>query len=472
MKISYQELIFLLLCISTYVTADGTDNSTMSSYDAITAATLSQMTEEYNDNPDNKEATISISKAALSLQKSMLEDSEDQDGSDRETGSDDESLVEEVYDQKLDKLDYILNSQEQDETEVESMQNNLIENDDNTDNQDENESNTVIVEDTKDDIMNSKFDHNSNDEIEISDSQDEDELNTIRLKEREDKETVDSFLGMRAMPDNATFWELFKAQINADFAPFLIIIPKPVKKIISKNFMILGKKIQIAIQGPLTPFVVVASKLLKLLGNGVIYIGDDIVKFSAFLSSFDDSELRQKSRLESQQIAGQIMSNDDSLQNNEDETEIVVSIDGGDRELANRNIEGRSITSDSDSDSAPILVAEDGQYEIGGNQVIELKATIRNLLHERNLNVDEKVVDRAVDLVQIHLNNDKFDLDKALDDLFREGEQTSDSGDEIEDKVDSKDEIEVEKDRIEVEKDEIVVEEDEIQVEEIEEIEL
>jgi hypothetical protein len=174
------------------------------------------------------------------------------------------------------------------------------------------------------------------------------------------------------MPDNATFWELFKAQINADFAPFLIIIPKPIKKMISKNAMILGKKIQVAIQGPLTPFVVVASKLLKLLGNGVIYIGGDIVKFSALLASFDDSELRQKLRLDSQQIAGQILTNEDSLQNNEDKTEIVDNVDEGDGRLDDRiieddiegtNIEDRNITDNSGTD--PIIVAEGGQYEMG-----------------------------------------------------------------------------------------------------------
>jgi hypothetical protein len=267
----------------------------------------------------------------------------------------------------VDKLDNEMNNQEQNEIEVEDDDNSIdvdsamisdidsdsSNNGNNSEFQDD-ESNTLIIEDTEDDmeILHSNSDMTNDD----TDSRD----NADRIKEREDKETVDQFLGIRAMPDNATFFELFKAQIQADFAPFLIIIPKPIKKLISKNAKILGKKIRVAIQGPLTPFVIVASKLLKLLGNGIIYIGDDIVKLSSFLSTFDDSELRQKLRSE-KQMGSQIMLRDESLQNNLEE--IVDVIDMDDRELVDNTEDRDIIDSNSDSvgdrDSYSSLIEED-----------------------------------------------------------------------------------------------------------------
>lgn len=414
MKISYQFIFLLLGTSSTYIAAlqnNGTDNS-MSGHDAITAATLLQMTEEFNNEYGNKEATLSVSKAALNYQKGNLEDSmivETLDDSDRETDSDDGSSVKKESVQVVDKLDNEMNNQEQNQIEVEDDDDNSIDvdsamiSDIDSDsrynvinsNFEIDESNTSIVKDTEDDmeILHSNFDTTNDD---INDTRD----NADRIKEREDKETVDRFLGIRAMPDNATFFELFKAQIQADFAPFLILIPKPIKKLISKNAKILGKKIQIAVQGPLTPFVIVTSKLLKLLGNGIIYIGDDIVKLSSFLSTFDDSELRQKLRLESKQMGSQIMLNDECLQSNEEEVVNIIDID--DRELVD-NIEDRDIidnNSDSDSVSYSGLIEGDSMPKDSSND--ELHSVIEdntNIRREQNFrdNRDDDGVERSAD---------------------------------------------------------------------------
>ena len=104
------------------------------------------------------------------------------------------------------------------------------------------------------------------------------------LAENEDKKIIEGvLLGMRALPDNATFWELFKAQIQADFAPILIIIPRPIKKLIASSSIKLAHRLKAVIGGPITPMIVVAGRILGIIGNSVVYIGEDVVKISQFL---------------------------------------------------------------------------------------------------------------------------------------------------------------------------------------------
>lgn len=309
MKVGYQFITPLILgVLSTFINA--TDNSTISNYNEISAATLAQMTEEYNSDFDNKEAILIVSKAALSTnstnQKGTLESTaivESKDDYDKEIHSGDDS-----------KMDESLDNEKQNKIEVELVRTDLIEED--------GDDQLVNVDDIV--ILNSDSDSSS--DSNIIDNRDEDELNKVMIKNAEDQRKIENtILGMRAMPDNATFWELFKAQIQADFAPFLIIIPRPIKKLIQKNALIVGKKLQIAIQGPLTPFVVVTGKIFKLLGNSIVYVGEDVIKFASFLSSFDDTEFRQKLRQESQETVIQSTSTDDELLNEPNEIDLLCN---------------------------------------------------------------------------------------------------------------------------------------------------
>ena len=109
-------------------------------------------------------------------------------------------------------------------------------------------------------------------------------------KEEETKRVLENvLLGMRAMPDDASFWDLMKAQIQADFAPFLIIIPRPVKRMIAKGAVRLVERLKVIIGGPLAPMIVTAGRVLKLAGEGVVYVGNDVVRFAVFLTSVGDN---------------------------------------------------------------------------------------------------------------------------------------------------------------------------------------
>ena len=132
------------------------------------------------------------------------------------------------------------------------------------------------------------------------------------LIQQEDKRVIeDVLLGMRALPDNATFWELFKAQVRADFAPILIIIPRPIKKLIAENAVKIGRKLKVILVGPMTPMISVAGKVIGIIGNGIIYVGEDVVKLADFLVS-----VANKSLLGSQQ---QINTSDLHIIESEDE---------------------------------------------------------------------------------------------------------------------------------------------------------
>ena len=142
------------------------------------------------------------------------------------------------------------------------------------------------------------------------------------LAQQEDKRVIeDVLLGMRALPDNATFWELFKAQVCADFAPILIIIPRPIKKLIAENAVKVGRKLKVILVGPMTPMISVAGKVIGIIGNGIIYVGEDVVKLADFLVS-----VANKSLFESHQ---QISTSDLHIIESEDEgsTDDIESVD-------------------------------------------------------------------------------------------------------------------------------------------------
>lgn len=100
----------------------------------------------------------------------------------------------------------------------------------------------------------------------------------------EDKKIIENvFLGMRAMPDNATIWELFKAQVQADFAPILIIIPRPIKRLIASNTVKIAQKLRIIVGGPMIPMFITAGRVLRVAGKSIVFIGEDVLRLSNFI---------------------------------------------------------------------------------------------------------------------------------------------------------------------------------------------
>ena len=93
----------------------------------------------------------------------------------------------------------------------------------------------------------------------------------------------DLFIGLHKLPDNATATEMFIAQIKADFAPFLLLIPKPVKQYISREVLNLSKRIYPIIEGPLRPMLKSGGIILNIVGQSIIFVGQLFVKLSVHI---------------------------------------------------------------------------------------------------------------------------------------------------------------------------------------------
>lgn len=105
----------------------------------------------------------------------------------------------------------------------------------------------------------------------------------IATTRNEDEMIIDNIIvGMRSMPGDATVWELLKAQVQADFGLFLIIIPGPLKRLIRKNIV---RVISITTE-VLKPIFTTASKILDTTGRSIIYVGEDIIRLSQCLQAF------------------------------------------------------------------------------------------------------------------------------------------------------------------------------------------
>ena len=104
----------------------------------------------------------------------------------------------------------------------------------------------------------------------------------IATTRNDDEMIIDNtIIGMRSMPDDATVWELLKAQVQADFGPILIIIPRPLKRLIRKNIV---RFVSITTEA-LKPMLMVAGKILDTTGRTIIYVGEDIIRLSQCLQS-------------------------------------------------------------------------------------------------------------------------------------------------------------------------------------------
>lgn len=266
-----EKLIFYLFLgvISSIVATPDKNETTISTvaeqdtrdaiYDKITALTLAHMVKETSDDLVGEESVLSIAEAALNSTRYEYEDQHTESNvSDEEIDSDTET----PYDHIAAGDGVEVNQQSDESSTVQKSAETLIDLSQNED--DKNIRNTAVDQESMQQIRN--------------------------LSEEKDKRVIeDVLLGMRALPDNATFWELFRAQVQADFAPILIIIPRPIKKMIATNALIVGRKLKSIIGGPLIPMIAVAGKVIGIIGNGVIYVGEDVVKLADFLVSMGDN---------------------------------------------------------------------------------------------------------------------------------------------------------------------------------------
>jgi hypothetical protein len=106
-------------------------------------------------------------------------------------------------------------------------------------------------------------------------------------KEADDVHVIeDVLLGIRALPANASAWDLLKAQVAADFAPFLILLPKPLKRFVVAQSRVLFAQFRTFCEGPVSPMVRAGGKIVGVVGSVLEFVGRDLVKLSRAMSSF------------------------------------------------------------------------------------------------------------------------------------------------------------------------------------------
>lgn len=88
------------------------------------------------------------------------------------------------------------------------------------------------------------------------------------------------FYSMQILPANATVFELVKAQIYADFKPFLILIPEPVKRFIRSQVLSVSKSSIRVLSGAMAPMTHSALQILLKVGEITVGFGQFVI-FSA-----------------------------------------------------------------------------------------------------------------------------------------------------------------------------------------------
>ena len=220
-----------------------------------------------------------------------------------------------------------------------------------------------------------------------------------------DKKIIDNvLLGIRAMPDNATIWELFKAQVQADFAPFLIIIPKPIKRLISRNIVKAALKLQVIFLGPTIHMVCVAGRVVGVVGQSVVRIGEDIIKVSHFISSADNY-MTEKNIIPIQKISENDLSTGER-----------VSMIGDEAVTSNSLILSSEETDTKSTDSQ--IFKYDLIPEVSVNNVDSGSSTL-----SKNSAIDDSLYDPLNDVRILH-DSDYIDLDDVDNENIDDASET------------------------------------------------
>lgn len=71
-------------------------------------------------------------------------------------------------------------------------------------------------------------------------------------------------------------WQQVKDQFRSDIAPFLALIPVPVKSFVHKEVIHLGRTLNMALRGAVSPMLLTAAKLLDRAAQLLIYLAEKL----------------------------------------------------------------------------------------------------------------------------------------------------------------------------------------------------
>lgn len=81
------------------------------------------------------------------------------------------------------------------------------------------------------------------------------------------------------LPEDSGFWDLFKAQIASDIAPFWRVVPEPVKTFLKDQARHL-KPAMVAVAGATGPMLGVLSKAVAASGHGLVRLSEEMEVWS------------------------------------------------------------------------------------------------------------------------------------------------------------------------------------------------
>lgn len=105
-------------------------------------------------------------------------------------------------------------------------------------------------------------------EVSDEDSTAEEEIETI-TSGSSTTEIDGVYIGDQLLPADASIADMFVAQIKADLAPFLLLVPPPVKRFVAAEAKKFHSLLSGVIDGAVTPFIAPARKLLSNLIESV-----------------------------------------------------------------------------------------------------------------------------------------------------------------------------------------------------------
>lgn len=138
--------------------------------------------------------------------------------------------------------------------------------------------NTVITGSNRDSLIhfmkNALKDDNSSNNKLVSDSEE-------KLDETQETESNPSLYESLYLTNineaNMTVWELMKLQIRRDLAPFLLLIPPPIKRYIAQRFTVMMDSLVNVALGTFGPMLKTGGRLLQGLGQAFIAAGESLV---------------------------------------------------------------------------------------------------------------------------------------------------------------------------------------------------
>ena len=144
---------------------------------------------------------------------------------------------------------------------------------------------------------------------------------------------TNNILARRELPDNATVWELFKEQIRSDFAPLIMILPKPFKAFIVDQYNTMKDPLRKIILGASEPMLNSLHFIFKNVGNMMIIIGEECSKLASSIAVEKDGRntlisIKDNTKVDDQDIYIHTKDTYEMSENNYDDDDVgeVVEI--------------------------------------------------------------------------------------------------------------------------------------------------